>query len=234
MMYQWTPEAIAFRADAAQYNNFDAAIAQKLLPRLSPGERICDAGCGLGYGSLFLAEAGFAVTAIDRDGAAVEHLHREADRRGLGLDIRREDAYAHRPERPYDAMLFSIFGDTEKLLTAAKEQCRGRLFLVRKDWERHRFAENAPTLSRRNAASTRRELQALGLPFAEERFSLDMGQPFRALADAERFFKLFGGEAIPADAICDRLCPTGRADFPWYLPAPGELVLFTVETKDMN
>lgn len=234
MMYQWSPEAIAFRADAAQYNNFDAAIAQKLLPHLPPGARICDAGCGLGYGSLFLAEAGFAVTAVDRDETAVAHLRREAKQRELDLDIRCEDAYAHRPEIPYDAMLFSIFGETDKLLAAAKEQCRGTLFLVRKDWDRHRFADNAPTLSRRNAASTRRELTALGLPFAEETFSLDMGQPFRGLSDAGRFFKLFSGEAMDEEALQQKLIVTGRPDFPWYLPAPGELALFILETKHLT
>lgn len=230
-MYQWTPEAIAFRADAAQYNNFDAAIAQKLLPHIHPGARICDAGCGLGYGSLFLAEAGFHVTAIDRDEAAVAHLRREAERRGLCLDIRCENAYTHRPLTPFDAMLFSIFGETERLLAAAKEQCKGRLFLVRKDWDRHRFAKNPQKLSRRNAGSTRQELDALGVPYTAESFSLDMGQPFRNLSDAARFFRLFSGEDIAEDALMQKLAPTGRADFPHYLPAPGELVLFILETK---
>lgn len=230
MMYNWTPDAIRFRADAAAFANFDAAIAEKILPRLTPGCRICDAGCGLGYASLALAEAGMNVTAIDRDEAALAHLRAEAEKRRLCLHIEQGDAYALRPETPFDAMLFSIFGQTQKLLSAAKEQCRGTLFLVRKNWSGHRFTGHSSTLPRRNAESCETELRALGIPFEKECFTLDMGQPFRCREDARHFARLFTGEEPTEQELNRRLQPTGREDFPLYWPAPGELVLFAVET----
>ena len=56
---------------------------------LLPGSgRVLDVACGNGRHALLLAAAGFAVTAVDRDVAALERLRRQAER--LELDVRVE------------------------------------------------------------------------------------------------------------------------------------------------
>lgn len=229
MMHRWTPETIRFRADAALWHDFDGEIARRIAPRIPPGGRVCDAGCGLGYAALALAEAGFAVTAVDRDMEALSHLREQAALRQLSLDIRAADLYSFRPDKSFDAMLFFIFGDTEKLLLSAREQCRGRLFLLRRQ-PGHRFSDKGRPSPRRNAQSTARELGALGIPYEKECFRMDMGQPFRCPEDARRFARLHGREDTD---LSDCLIQSGRKDFPLFWPAPCELVLFTVETHHL-
>jgi rhodanese-related sulfurtransferase len=53
-----------------------------LLPR---GGRTLDVACGSGRHALLLSAAGFDVTAVDRDGEALDRLRTHADRLGLAL-----------------------------------------------------------------------------------------------------------------------------------------------------
>jgi rhodanese-related sulfurtransferase len=71
-----------------------------LLPQ---GGRALDVACGAGRHALLLAAAGFDVTAIDRDAAALDRLRPQSERLGLHLrtevvDLEREDASASSPE----------------------------------------------------------------------------------------------------------------------------------------
>jgi hypothetical protein len=50
-----------------------------------------------------------------------------------------EDVFAHRPVKPYDAMVFCFFGSMDEILSAAKAQCRGRVIAVKRDQTAHRF-----------------------------------------------------------------------------------------------
>src|SRR3954447_15714840 len=52
------------------------------------GARVLDAGCGSGWTSVFLASAGFAVTAVDLVPANVEALEERARNAGVSVDAR--------------------------------------------------------------------------------------------------------------------------------------------------
>lgn len=62
-----------------------------LLPRPvsgRPAPRALDLACGTGRHALWLAAAGLATTALDRDAALIADLRDEAARRGLAVDAR--------------------------------------------------------------------------------------------------------------------------------------------------
>jgi len=58
---------------------------------LPPGGRALDVACGAGRHALLLGAAGFAVTAVDRDDAALTVLQAQADRLGLTVQTRQAD-----------------------------------------------------------------------------------------------------------------------------------------------
>ena len=87
-MFQWTDEIMAFREDAENYTRFDEAIAGRVASYLSPGSRLCDAGCGMGFLSVKLCRMGFSVTAVDESAAAVAYLRSKQTQAGLtGLTV---------------------------------------------------------------------------------------------------------------------------------------------------
>jgi SAM-dependent methyltransferase len=58
--------------------------------KISPG-RALDLGCGTGNSSIYMAERGWTVTAIDFAGPAIERARRKAGARHLVIDLRRGD-----------------------------------------------------------------------------------------------------------------------------------------------
>lgn len=235
-MFEWTEESIRFRVDAAEQVGFDAAIAARILPRLPGNAHVCDAGCGLGYLSIALAAHCRAVTAVDTSGAALAVLRENAERRRVGnLCIREGDLFSMQPEEPYDAMVFCFFGQIGETLRAIRAQCSGRAVLVKRDHAARRFSLTARPARRLNFHAACDALAELGVPFSTETFSVEMGQPFRSLADAERFFALFdaeGGKPEPG-RLRERLRETGEPEFPYYFPAERSLGLIVLEAGDI-
>ena len=64
-------------------------------------------GCGRGYEALYLAQQGYAVTAVDFAPEPIAHLHEQARRHGLTLDIRQGDLFdlPAKDEGRYDVLL---------------------------------------------------------------------------------------------------------------------------------
>ena len=51
-------------------------------------------------------------------------------------------------------MVFCLFGRTEDTLRIAKKQCRGKIFLVKRDYSHHRFSAGKVSLGEYTAGST--------------------------------------------------------------------------------
>lgn len=236
MRFEWTRDAIRFRLDAAARVRFDEAIAARVLPYLPENAHLCDAGCGLGLLSLALAPCCRAVTAVDESAAALAVLAENAARAGVG-NIRavQGDLFAMRPEAPYDAMAFCFFGHTRETLRAVRAQCTGRAILIKRDHAERRFTLEHRPAQRLNFQTACAELAALRIPFRSETFPLEMGQPFRSLADAARFFALFseGGTSPDMERIAERLVETGETEFPYYLPARRMLGMIVLDARDI-
>lgn len=237
-MFRWTRDTIRFRADAAEYGGFDAQIAARILPYMEEGASVCDAGCGLGYLALALAPHCRRVTAVDVSGPALKVLRANAQKAGLSnIDIIEGDLFSLNPGERFDYMAFCFFGSAHDALRAVKAHCGKRAFLVKKNWATHRFTLEEKPLGGRTFLRTCAALDALDLPYQAETFPLEMGQPFRSLADPELFFRAYAEKEIPAEEakarIAERLVETGRADFPYYLPACRKLGLIVLNAGDI-
>lgn len=233
-MMHWNEEQLAFLRDAAAHSTYYQTIAERIAPQLPPRAHLCDAGCGTGGLSLALLPYCARVTAIDRSEAAIAELRRllpPADLTALCADVETSE-----PERPYDAMVFCLFGKTEDALRIAARQCRGTVFLVKRDYTHHRFSAGRVSLGEYTAAHAEQVLRERGIPFRAERFTAEFGQPFRSLAAAERFFALYdrsGGRALSPEEIAARLTAGPSEELPYYLPHEKRLCLFTFRTEDI-
>ena len=237
-MYIWSPDSIRFRMDAAVYTKYDESIATQILPHLSESAHVCDAGCGLGYTSLALARHCARVTAVDTSKEALAVLRDHITAGSIqNIDVVENDLFAMEPNEKYDAMLFCFFGRLEETLRAAKAQCAGTVFMVKKNWRNHRFTPGEMPLKRFTFQQTLMELDALQIPYRAETFPIEMGQPFRSLEDALLFFETYRQEDDDADISPDKvkrlLCATESDEFPYFLPAARTLGIVAVHTKDI-
>lgn len=238
-MFKWTPEMIGFMRDADGYGDFHRALARHLTDLLGPRTHVCDAGCGTGELACELARHCASVTAVDISGLAIHQLRLSADARGLrNLHAVCGDIADCAPETPYDAMTFCFFGSVEEILKTGAAQCRGTLAVVMKDYPNHRFSIGTQPLRGHTAPLAAARLEALGVPFRLAHLTLEMGQPFRTLADAVRFFRIYSRDENPDEITPEqverRLLRTGRPDFPYYLPGERRMGIFQIETDSLT
>jgi 2-polyprenyl-3-methyl-5-hydroxy-6-metoxy-1,4-benzoquinol methylase len=79
---------------------------RRVLPLL-PSGRVLDVACGRGRNALFLAEQGFAVTAVDASAEALAQLASEAERRRLRIRMLQQDLeqHPHLALNPFDVVI---------------------------------------------------------------------------------------------------------------------------------
>ena len=228
-MFRWTDDRIRFMADAAGETDFYRRLAAELLPYLTPEDAVCDAGCGLGHLSLALSPYVRTVTAVEREQRALAVLERELALRHIeNVYPCCEDVFAHRPEKPYDAMVFCFFGSMEEILAAAARCCRGMVLAVVRNDARHRFSGKSRGPGRHSYETACRVLTEKGISFTTRTASFAFDQPFRSLEAARRFFELYGG----SEDWRARLVETGDPEFPWQLPSRREFGLITFQMGD--
>ena len=233
-MFHWTDDMIRFMADAAGRTDFHRRLAAELLPYLTPEDAVCDAGCGLGHLSLALSPYVRTVTAVEREQRALAVLERELALRHIeNVHPCCEDVFAHRPEKPYDAMVFCFFGSMDEILSAAKAQCCGRVIAVKRDQTAHRFTVTQQPLGGSHGLEVAcRRLEELGIPYELKRTAFRFDQPFRSLEDARRFFEMYrrrdDASLITDELLRQRLEATGDGEFPWRLPSarPAGIITF--------
>lgn len=232
-MFKWTQESIAYMDDACRRTDFHRKLAAELQPYLRETDSVCDAGCGLGYLSLSLAPYVGAVTAVERDSQALAVLERELALRHIeNVHPCCEDVFAHRPEKPYDAMVFCFFGSMEEILAAALRQCRGTVLAVVRDDVCHRFSGAPRAPGRHSFDAACGVLDAHGIPYTAQRAALDFPQPFRTLEDARTFLTIYGGGAPAEDDLRAKLISTGDPDFPWQLPGVRRFGMIAFSTEE--
>ena len=71
-MFCWTDDMISFMQDAANFGSYQQELADWICGALPAVRHVCDAGCGLGFLSVRLAERFETVTAADISGQALE------------------------------------------------------------------------------------------------------------------------------------------------------------------
>lgn len=235
-MFVWNEDMIRFLRDASEQSNYHRLLAKYLAGRLPQNAHVCDAGCGLGYLSLRLAPYCRQVTAVDVSPEALAVLEENRKRDGIeNIDIRCGEIAAMPPEAPYDAMVFCFFGTGNEALRIAKKQCQGPVIIIKKGWSEHRFSLGKQKMGHESYADMLALLEGYGIPHSGETLTLEMGQPFRSLPDACRFFEIYeqSGAAVTEEAVKKRLTATGDSTFPWYLPQPKVMGIITLDSRDI-
>lgn len=218
MMYRWEPDMIRYMRDASEHSRYNRELVTQMLPWLEKDTHICDAGCGLGYLSMTLAEHVGHVTAVDINADALRNLEEKAL---SNVTILCGDIAVLPPTRPYDAMVFCFFGGIEEILRIAKEQCGGSVFVVSRNYTAHRFSVGKYPTGSYGFSRAKVVLNEKGIPFIEKTLQLEFGQPFRSLEDARRFFELYsrdGNKQLITDEFLREKLVEQPGDFPWYLP----------------
>lgn len=237
-MFQWNEEMVRFMRTASEYGDYHRRLVQRMRPALHSADHICDAGCGLGYLSLALAPYVRRVTAADRSEAALDVLRQNCAERGIrNIDILSGELRPVPLAEPYDAMVFCFFGRMEEIAAVAKAQCRGTVFVFKKNYTSHRFSVGEHPAGWDSFRAGADWLTAHGVPFEAEALELEMGQPLRSMEEARQFFRLYSRDADKA-AITDeflrgRLVETGREDFPLYLPHKRQIGYLQFSSEDL-
>lgn len=235
-MFEWQTHMVRFMKDASETSGYHAALAKKIAKYLPQSARVCDAGCGLGYLSLALSPYCQEVCAVDIAPQALAVLKLNIENMQI-VNIRAicADMFQEASETPYDAMVFCFFGSISEAFRIAKAQCKGKLLLIKRDWDGHRFARKGILPSRHTLADVEAALKESGIPYVGERFALEMGQPFASLEDAALFFRTYGNEPeISEEEVKKRLLYRETdAKFPYYLPVENRLGLLVLDTGDI-
>ena len=234
-MFTWTEASAAFWEDSAKYTKSYDRLADRAAAHLVPGGTVFEGGCGLGHLSLALARRGYAVTAMDASPLPLRYLRENARQQSLSLDIRQGDAFALPEEKVYDNAVFCFFGSVSETLAWAKVHCRGSLVLFKKSWSTHRFSRDEAAIRKFTYPLTLKELNRLGVPYDSSLFDVDMGQPFRNLEAAVRFFALYDPEgAMTTAEVRARLTDTIDPCFPFYLPAMRPVGMIVLRAQDIR
>lgn len=223
MMFQWTPDMIRFMRDASEYNQYHQKLTAQMLPWLNRDTNICDAGCGLGDLSLALAPHVGQVTAVDIDPRPLRALEERCRTRGISnIDIRCGDISGLAPAVPYDTMVFCFFGSIEEICSTAKQQCRGSVFVISKNYTSHRFSVGDHRNGDYGFSRAKKVIMQQGISFEEKEMEIELGQPFRSFDDARLFFLAYSRDTdksvITDEFLRQKLVCTDDTEFPFYMP----------------
>lgn len=223
MMYHWKPDMVRFMRDASEYSSYNSELCSVLLPYIGKNSHVCDAGCGLGYLSLELAKAAGKVSSVDINPDALEVLRQNCAQRGVeNIEIICGDVFDTTPREKYDAMVFCYFGDIDAIVEKAPRLCKGPVFIFKRNHDKHRFSDSGNLKNNKGFQADCRRLSEKGIGYTTVELINEFGQPFRSMEDARRFFELYRRDdstgGITEHFAADKLCETGREDFPLYLP----------------
>ena len=237
-MQLWEKDMVRFMKDASEHGNYNQVLAEMLSPHLDENTHICDAGCGLGYLSLALAPYAGQVTGVERNPDAAAVLAENIEKRGLkNVNVRCGAIEETTPETPYDAMVFCFFGGIDEILRLAKAQCRGKVFIITRNYTTHRFSVGSHKTGTYGYRTSHDTLTAQGIPFTETTMELEFGQPFRCFEDARRFYETYSKDAdktvITDEFLREKLTEDPKGEYPWYMPHRRSLALLMFETKDI-
>ncbi len=220
MFNGWSEESVQFMWDAVKVSTYYQKLVDIMQPYLTSDTRICDAGCGIGALSLALSPHVKEVTAWDISSEALAHLREIAPD---NLTVRCEDIFGAEPEKLYDTMVFSFFGNIREIISIAKKHCTGTVFAFMKNRSTHHFSVNETCPATPFFQLTLTELERLKIPFMSgEQCSAEMGQPLRNLEEARAFLELYNqgkdNQNFTDEYLLSRLVKTDNEEFPLYLP----------------
>ena len=97
-----------YSGDGYKHDQKPSDLLVRWLGSLPPGKAL-DLACGTGRNSLFLAEKGYAVTAIDVSPIAIRLAEKSAREKGLTINWIVADLDSYEIRGQYDLMVISFF-----------------------------------------------------------------------------------------------------------------------------
>lgn len=235
-MFVWNDTSIRLMQDFAAYTQYYKKLCAAVLPYVDKSGHTCDAGCGLGFLGRELSFYCNRVTGVEMNhqaASAARQLHSPAK----NYNIIEGDIHLCPPKQPYDTMVCCFFGDTLESLLIAKRQCKGKLIMIKRDMDNHRFSTKYVKLWKQPLIEATFALEQWGVPYHIDKLTLEAGQPLHSLSDGVEFFTLYSQDirsaAITEDEVLSRVLK-GNEPFDYYLPAQRAMGIIVIDTKDIN
>lgn len=231
MRVEWNPKTIDWICSAGAYTGFPQALAGQLLEQIPPQHSVCDLGCGVGLVDLALAAGVRSVTGVDQSDPALDRLAALAAADGLrNLEVCCADVDSLVCR--WDTAVTIFFGGGERLVDFLRLS-RVQVLAVLQEGDTPSFGPCHPP-KKNTVAHTVQVLERLGARYEVVRGALEYGQPFCSRGEAADFIHTYArGEQTGVEDYLDRaLEPTGRSDYPWYLPQQKRFGIITLRRAD--
>ena len=233
MRFAWNEQTIRWFLDASIYTGFHKALAQIIMPHLSPGGTLCDLGCGLGRLDIELAPFMAKITAVDTNENATEFLRHEAMTSGLS-NLSIIHGVASSLTETFDFVLLSFFGKSD--LFEMMKLCKQRLIrIVSAENKSGLYPQKYRCKVKDTVPIVQEELDAMGISYKLELHSIEFGQPLRSWQDAKQY--VIQNAPVASDDevsgfLDENIVRTDDGDFPLYLPNQKELGIFVLGRGD--
>jgi|GEM_PF-1024626 len=250
-MFKWSDKKIEWYERALKESNFAARLADALEPFLTPGESVCELGCGTGYLSLELARRGFSVMAVEADKNAASCLRAKVDQMkfqgqiGMYVDsgskspngsvaVYQGDWKEILGSPRWDTIIMCFAGDFRHELPLYLKSCRGKLLLVTtepKDDQEGITGKSAGFRYRLKESETRKLLDEQGAAYTITKASLELGQPFVDMEEAREYHDAYSVPEEQYNHNLKKMVMSGNPFFPYYLPNHKELKIYQIFAK---
>ena len=238
--FEWTEDKIRWYGDASVYHGNDRTqkIAAALLAELPDRPRVCDVGCGVGFLSLELAKGAREVLSLELNENALAALQNEIKKRSVvNITPLQADFDTQAPVgEPFDGMVLCMFGGMFEYVAVAERWLskEGKTFFITGTSKRRCFSANGVASSNDSLDDMRRYLADNGFKWSESIIPTSFGQPLTSVEEARRFMRAYDKLSTDDEIARDlekRLFETGEREFPLYLPADKEYIMFMISRR---
>ena len=234
--FPWSAETAEWMRRASDYSSYDSLLAKHIAAHLSKSDTVFEPGCGVGGLTLALAPYVKNIMAVDIAAPALASLKENAAKRDIrNVNPMLCDVMSLSAELRFDAAVFCFFGMPEEILFMAEKHSIRSLFIIKRAYATHRFSTEAVPIKGDSLSLMRTCLEERGIAYTCELLDAEMGQPFRSIEEARRFFTVYARDAdksVFTEAyLKTRLIQTDNPAFPYYLPGKKEVGLIYIERK---
>ena len=137
---------------------------------------------------------------------------------------------------PFDGMVLCMFGGMFEYVAVAERWLskEGKTFFITGTSKRRCFSANGVASSNDSLDDMRRYLADNGFKWSESIIPTSFGQPLTSVEEARRFMRAYDKLSTDDEIARDlekRLFETGEREFPLYLPADKEYIMFTISRR---
>ncbi len=227
----WNEQSARWFREASEYTGYNRELARILLKHIPERTTLCDIGCGSGLIDLELSPFFDKITCVDISEPAVSSLGDMIRDNGI-RNIIPLCSDGLRLSGQWDTVMALFHGGSDyipRYLRFARE----RLIWIAFTDKKERFGpEGAMTERSFSSDGVEEYLKQHGIKYTVEKHSLEHGQPFRSIREAEAFARDHNESMTEEEAkayLAGALQETGREDYPYYLPKKKNFALFVIK-----